>query len=300
VSELRSDFHPELRALADVLPRTVVTADSLITVRQGLQAVRDRQPRCPEVMTTDTGVQVRVHRSAGFDGTAGPALLWMHGGGFVMGDARQDDALCRSFAMELGIVVGAVDYRLAPECPYPAALDDCQSALALLAGLSDVDAGCIAVGGASAGGGLAAALSARLRGSADVKPALQLLVYPMLDDRTTEPNPRVTGRLRLWDQHSNNFGWASYLGNSDATQAVPARLADFGGLAPAWIGVGDLDLFYDENVVYAQRLREAGVSCHLERVPGAFHGFDVVMPWGGLARQFFASQCAHLRAAFEL
>ena len=197
-----------------------------------------------------------------------PALLWIHGGGYVMGTAKQDDRLCRRFARELGVTVAAVDYRLAPEHPYPAPLEDCYAALTWLAALPAVDPARVAIGGASAGGGLTAALALLARDRGEVTPTLQLLAYPMLDDRSASgpENPNY----RLWSPKSNRFGWAAYLGNADPNIAVPARHEDLSGLPPAWIGVGTNDLFHDEDLAYAERLTAAGVPCQVEVVPGAF------------------------------
>jgi acetyl esterase/lipase len=157
----------------------------------------------------------------------------------------------------------------------------------------------VAIGGASAGGGLAAALAllARDDGSA-VRPVLQLLVYPMLDDRTVTRSDLQGSRYRLWSQDSNRFGWTSYLTGADPQVAVPARHEDLAGLPPAWVGVGTRDMFHDENLAYAKRLKAAGVPCHIKIVPGAFHSFDVVLPKAGVSRSFFASQCASLLEAF--
>ncbi|HEU4363339.1 MAG TPA: alpha/beta hydrolase fold domain-containing protein, partial [Mycobacterium sp.] len=155
----------------------------------------------------------------------------------------------------------------------------------------------VAIGGASAGGGLAAALALLARDRGEIAPALQLLVYPMLDDRSAAL-PANTG-YRLWTPRSNRFGWAAYLGGADPQLAVPARRDDLSGLAPAWIGVGTLDLFHDEDLAYADRLRQAGVPCRVEVVPGAFHGFDMWTPRAQVSQAFFAAQCASLRAAFN-
>jgi len=255
---------------------------------------RGKNPDGVEVLILRSGVGVRLHRPDGVS-QPGAALLWMHGGGYVMGTAKQDDRLCRRFARELGITVAAVDYRLAPEHPYPASLEDCYSALTWLAGLPAVDPARVAIGGASAGGGLAAALALLARDRGEVTPTLQLLAYPMLDDRSASgpENPNY----RLWSPKSNRFGWAAYLGNADPNIAVPARHEDLSGLPPAWIGVGTHDMFHDEDLAYAERLTAAGVPCQVEVVPGAFHGFDAIVPKAGVSQSFFASQCAILRSA---
>jgi acetyl esterase/lipase len=123
------------------------------------------------------------------------------------------------------------------------------------------------------------------------------LVYPMLDDRTVAKSPSDARNYRVWTERSNRFGWAAYLGNANPDIAVPARNTDLAGLPPAWIGVGTLDLFHDEDLAYAERLKRAGVPCRVEVVPGAFHGFDTVAPGAPVSRSFFDSQCASLREA---
>jgi acetyl esterase/lipase len=238
------------------------------------------------------GARVRVFGPESIDGP-GPALLWIHGGGYVIGTAAQDDRLCQRFADALGIKVVSVDYRLAPDFPYPAAADDCYAALEWLASRPDVDPSKIAVGGASAGGGLAAGLAIRAHDRGEISPIFQLLVYPMIDDRSDT----VDKNHRLWDAKSNRFGWDSYLSGQSPDQIVPARRENLGGLAPAWIGVGTLDLFLDEDKTYTERLQQAGVPCSISLIPGAFHGFDLVAPKAGVSRDFFEQQCTALRSA---
>lgn len=248
-----------------------------------------------EVITLGSGVGVRLIRPPEAT-TPTPALLWIHGGGYVIGSAQQDDRLCIGFSRRLGITVASVDYRLAPEHPYPAPLDDCYAALTWLADLPSVDRYRMAIGGASAGGGLAAALALLARDRAELSPAFQVLTYPMLDDRSSACANH--SHFRLWDSRSNRFGWAAYLGGADPQVAVPARREDLSGLPPAWIGVGTHDLFHDEDLAYAERLRAAGVPCQVETVPGAFHGFDLIAPKAQVSQRFFESQCESLRAAF--
>jgi len=290
-----TDFHPDLRKVARLAPRALIGPRTLRVIRR-LMSIRPRGKDSDgvEALILRSGVGVRLHRPVGV-AQPGPALLWLHGGGYVIGTAQQDDELCRRFARELGVTVAAVDYRLAPEHPYPAPLDDCYAALTWLAALPAVDPARVAIGGASAGGGLAAALALLARDRGEFKPTLQLLAYPMLDDRSgsAPENPNY----RMWGPKSNRFGWAAYLGKADPQVAVPARRDDLSGLPPAWIGVGTHDLFYDEDLAYAERLTAAGVPCEIETVPGAFHGFDQVVPKAGVSKAFFASQCASLRPA---
>jgi acetyl esterase/lipase len=292
------DVHPDLWRFARFAPRRLVGPRTLPLIRVG-QEWRGRLGKpVPDVeaITLDSGAGVRLFRPAGAT-EATPALLWIHGGGYVIGTARQDDRLCSRFSRRLGITVASVEYRLAPEHPYPAPLEDCYSALTWLAGLPSVDRYRIAVGGASAGGGLAAALALLARDRAELSPAFQLLTYPMLDDRSSATAP--SANHRLWDHRSNEFGWAAYLGNADPKVAVPGRRDDLSGLPPAWIGVGTHDLFHDEDLAYAERLRAAGVPCQVETIPGAFHGFDVVLPKAQVSRRFFDSQCDSLRGALS-
>jgi acetyl esterase/lipase len=294
-----NDVHPDLRRIARIAPRHLIGPRSLPIVRAiGGLTGRRRQAGAPpgvEVITLGSGAGVRLFRPAGVT-EAAPALLWIHGGGYVLGTAQQDDALCRRFSSRLGMTVASVEYRLAPEHPYPVPLEDCYSALTWLAGLPAVDSHRVAIAGASAGGGLAAALALLARDRGEVSPVFQVLAYPMLDDRSsaTPANPNH----RLWSTRSNQFGWAAYLGGADPRVAVPARRDDLSGLPPAWIGVGTHDLFYDEDLAYAQRLIDAGVPCHVEVIPGAFHGFDAVARNAQVSRRFFDSQCDSLRAAF--
>ncbi|MCO1653808.1 alpha/beta hydrolase [Pseudonocardia humida] len=295
-------FHPDLRRAARFLPRAAVGPRSLPLVRAlgRLGAVASRSKA--EVVAVSEAVSVRVARPAATTDPA-PALLWIHGGGLVIGSAAMDDDFCRRVARELGVVVASVEYRLAPEHPFPAPLHDCYAGLEWLAGQPGVDPRRIAVGGASAGGGLAAALALLARERGEIHPAFQLLVYPMLDDRTVSDPPGVAGRLRMWNAAANRFGWRSYLGAATAGEvpplAAPARAEDLTGLPPAWIGVGTLDLFLDEDRAYARRLGEAGVPVELHEVPGAYHGFDMAQRKAGVSREFVGRQVAALAAALK-
>lgn len=234
-----------------------------------------------------------------------PALLWIHGGGLILGTPQQDDASNIALSRDLGIAVFSASYRLAPQHPAPAALDDLVTGFRELVARADefgIDPARIAIGGASAGGGLAAALAQRLHDEGGAQPVFQLLVYPMLDDRTALRDDIDARHMRGWSPASNRFAWSAYLGTgaSDTgirSSVVPARREDLSGLPPAWIGVGTLDLFYEEDVEYARRLRAAGVPCELQIVPGAFHGFDTLYRRAGVTRAFHAEWARVLRAA---
>jgi acetyl esterase/lipase len=234
------------------------------------------------------------------------AVLWLHGGGFVMGGPESELAAAGKLARELGAIVALPRYSLAPEDPFPAALDDCLAALRWLhSEASDlgIDRNRMALLGISAGGGLAAALAQRNRDSAQLPIAAQVLVYPMLDDRTVlRKDDEDRGRL-VWTARSNRFAWRSYLGGPPGHRglrpwAVPGRCDNLDGLPPAWIGVGDLDLFYEEDVEYAHRLAAAGVDVELHVAPGMYHAADKFAPESAESlRGFRQSQVEALRRA---
>jgi acetyl esterase/lipase len=226
-------------------------------------------------------VPVHVYEPRGRRRPSG-ALLWIHGGGFVAGTPESYHPLCSRIAAELGIVVVSVDYRLAPEHPFPAGLEDTYTALAWLHGHAaelGVYPDRVAIGGDSGGGGLAAALAQLAYDRGELPVRFQLLNYPMLDDRTALRTDHAGTGDFIWTPASNRFAWTAYLGHEPRPDesrryAAAARRADLAGLPPAWIGVGELDLFFAEDVAYAERLSAAGVPCELVVVPGMYHGAD--------------------------
>ena len=224
------------------------------------------------------------------------ALLWIHGGGYVLGSPKQDYALCSQVAAELGVVVVATAYRLSPEHPFPAPLDDCHAAWNWMIASADslgIDKNRIAVGGQSAGGGLAAGLVHRLHDEGGVQPVAQWLLCPMIDDRTaTDRNLDAVGH-RVWNNRLNRIGWTAYLGREPGGAdvpplAAPARRTDLSGLPPAFIGVGSVDLFVEEDRVHAERLRAAGVPCEYLEVEGAPHGFEAWASETRMAKDYLA------------
>jgi acetyl esterase/lipase len=236
-----------------------------------------------------------------------PAILHTHGGGFVMGSAGSEIQAKQAMARELNCVIVTVDYALAPEATYAVSTEQNYAALKWLhanARELGVDRGRIALLGESAGGGLAALLALAARDRGEVSLAFQCLVYPMLDDRTGStrmPSPPI-GQL-AWDAPANRFGWRSFLGQAPGTPgvpaaAVPARAASLRGLPAAFIGVGSIDLFVDEDMAYARRLIDAGVPTELNIVPGAFHGFDGAAAGTSIAKQFTRAKMNALRRAF--
>jgi acetyl esterase/lipase len=214
-----------------------------------------------------------------------PAILHIHGGGYVMGSPDMANASAGAWALGLGAVTVSVDYRLAPETPFPGPVEDCYAGLAWLhanAGALGVDVSRIAVVGESAGGGLAAATCLIARDRGVVKVAHQHLIFPMLDDRTAaDPDPSPYFGQFLWTREANVFGWTSLLGHAPgrpdvSPYAAPARAKDLAGLPPTFMICGALDLFLEEDMDYARRLMRAGVPTELHIYPGAPHGFMFV------------------------
>jgi len=226
----------------------------------------------------------------------GGAILHIHGGGMVMGSVAQMQAGPAALAAAAGVPVASVEYRLAPEHPFPAPQEDCHSALTWLSGQAETlgfDANRIVVAGESAGGGLAAALAIMARDLGGPAIAGQLLTYPMLDCRTggdacPYDNP-ATGEF-IWTRASNRFGWRALRGSYKADDErrgwfSPSLAGDLAGLPPAYIATGSLDLFFDENLDYARRLVAAGVPVDLHSYAGAIHAFNAI-PDAALSQRF--------------
>jgi acetyl esterase/lipase len=236
-----------------------------------------------------------------------PAILHIHGGGFVGGDPRMDLGNLHHLSEALDCVVVSVDYRLAPATRFPGSLEDNYAALLWLhgnAGSLGVDPARIAVMGESAGGGHAAMLAIAARDRGVVPLVAQILVYPMLDDRTgsARPAPPGIGTL-VWTAQQNREGWTGLLGVPAGSRrvppgSVPARETSLAGLPRTFIGVGSLDLFVDEDIDYARRLIDAGVPTDLLVVPGAFHGFQLIASQAAVSQRFKAAIQDALARAF--
>ncbi len=241
----------------------------------------------------DPDVSVRLYRPVGRDEPL-PALLWIHGGGYVLGDLDQDDLRCSVLAKKIDCVIVSVGYRLAPEVAHPGPLHDCYAALLWLnanAGDLQIDKNRIAIGGASAGGGLAAGLGLFARDKKEVSIIFQLLIYPMIDDRNVEQADAVTEDTLVWNRESNLIGWRSLLGEEPggpdvSCYAAASRAEDVSGLPPTYICVGDIDLFAEEDVEYAGRLISAGIPTELHVYPGGYHAFDGLAPQSAISRKF--------------
>ncbi len=288
---------PEIAPMLELFPALVLTDESLPLVRAGLADMLAQMagdvPTFPAIEVTErwlTGppgtpdVRVLVYLPQNAPQPC-PALLWIHGGGYVIGSADGDDLKVKTLVAEVGCVAVSVDYRLAPETVHPGSVEDCYTALQWLhANASDlgVDRSRIAIGGESAGGGLAAGLGLLTRDRGEIDLVYQLLIYPMLDDRTvttSDPHP-YTGEY-VWTTAANQFGWRALLGQAPggagvSPYAVAARATELAGLPPTYLSVGTLDLFLEENMEYARRLIRAGVPTELHVYPGAFHGFPMM------------------------
>ena len=245
-------------------------------------------------------VMVRIYRPEA--GSAGlPALLWIHGGGYVLGSVDGNNFKAGSLALALNCLVASVEYRLAPENPFPAPLEDCYAALQWL---TRINGSRIAVGGASAGGGLAAALALAARDRAEVNIRYQLLIYPMIDDRSTQQASADLPDAPVWTRANNLIGWRAYLGREPggddiSPYAAAGRAEDLSGLPPAFIGVGTHDLFRNENITYARRLMDCGVPTELHVYADGFHAFDGAAPDSDAARRFTAEYTRLLKRALH-
>jgi acetyl esterase/lipase len=215
-----------------------------------------------------------------------PGLLYIHGGGFTLGNLDTEHTACLHIVEKVNCVVVSVDYRLAPEHPFPAALEDCYTALQWMATHAEslgIDPSRIGVRGASAGGGLCAAVALMARDRKEVKLIFQMPLCGCLDDRHITPSShQMAADEMMWGRSASLKGWAAYLGanlqGDVSPYAAPARAEDLSGLPPAYLMVGELDLMRDENIEYAMRLMQAGVPTELHVYPGAFHGFEGLVP----------------------
>jgi acetyl esterase/lipase len=283
---------PELREALALWPQVPLTAETLTRRRADALALLSsvQTPDLPNIAAGEMHVEsafgpqrirVLTYRPARSDDPL-PAIVHIHGGGFVLGAPEMKDVENRLLAAELGCAIYSVDYRLAPEAPHPAPLEDIYSVFAWLHANADglgLDPARIGIKGESGGGGFAAAAALYARDRQGPKFAFQHLIYPMIDDRTAvrkDLHPCV-GEF-VWTQENNYFGWRSLLGEEPGAAGVSpyaaaARAVDVSGLPPTYISVGGLDLFLEENLIYADRLSRAGVPVELHVYSRAYHGF---------------------------
>jgi acetyl esterase/lipase len=293
-------YDPDLQPWISMLPALDVS--DVDAARELLQSVRAQQP----AVELPAGVRLERRSVPGPDGAPDvpvliytpeaaeaelPAVVYIHGGGFVLGDAESDMVLPAQLAAEAGALVVSVDYRLAPEHPFPAPVEDCFAALqwtAKNAGALRIDPARIAVGGVSAGAGLAAAVALMARDRGGPELCFQMLDIPEVDDRLETPSMRAFTDTPLWNLPNAVQSWRHYLGPRDQDQpvspyAAPARAADLSGLPPAYVSVCWFDPLRDEGIAYAQRLAQHGVPTELHLFPGTFHGSSGSVPLAGVS-----------------
>ncbi len=297
---------PELKGALEQMPSLEITRDNVAEIR-ALLATRV-QPSTVEVLTEirtapGNGNDINVHIYRKSTRPAQPALLWVHGGGYVIGSAQDERA--RLIAAELDMTVCSVDYRLAPEHPFPAGPEDCYATLEWMfaeAASLGIDLTRVAIGGASAGGGMSAGVALLNRDRANHPLRLQLLLYPMIDNLHDTASGQYENHP-IWNQGTSFRAWEMYLDGTPREQASPyaaaTRATDLTGLPPAYVCVGSEDLFRDEDVAYARRLIDAGVPCELAVFPGLYHGGDALVPSAAVSRRLQQSFLAALRDALR-
>lgn len=285
-------WDPELAAILPALPQTKLA--DYEAARRMMAEVAAPDPAAPSPSWRDRmevvdrhipgplgapEVPIRIYRSKAV-GTR-PGLLYLHGGAFVLGEPGLFDAACAGFADNADVVVVSVDYRLAPENPFPAGAEDCYAALEWTVDNAEelsIDPTAIAVGGASAGGGLAAAVTLMARDRQGPSIAFQLLLNPVLDDRLDTVSVQTFSDTPLWNSHDVAVMWDLYLGSDRravSSYAAPARAADFSDLPPAYVLTSEYDPLRDEGIAYALQLLHAGIPVELHNYPGVFHAFDL-------------------------
>ena len=307
--EVATALAPMVAAMADVTPPPVGDVESRRPVLEAIMAeTAAAQPMPTDVTATDfhatavDGGDVLLRWYVKDSATLGPAVLYLHGGGMISGSVAIYEGPVSRYVSNSGVSMLAVDYRLAPKHPYPVPVEDCYAGLRWLAehaGELGVDPTRIAVMGDSAGGGLAAAVALLARDRGGPALAAQILIYPMLDDRNTTPDPEIAP-FAVWSYDDNITGWGALLGDAIGgpdvpAYAAPARATDPSDLPACYIEVGQLDIFRDEDLTYAQRLSRAGVNVEFHLRPGVPHEFETYAHTSDVARRSGADRLRSLR-----
>jgi acetyl esterase/lipase len=238
----------------------------------------------------------------------GPAIYYIHGGGMIIGDRWFGTGTVIDWVNDLDAILISVEYRLAPEHPYPAPVDDCSTALLWVSSHQaelGFDPGRLIIAGASAGGGLAAGVTLKMRDEGGPTLAGQVLIYPMLDDRNETRSSYQFDGFGRWNRASNDTGWDAYLGDRRKTEqvpiyAAPARAMDLSNLPPTFIDVGSAEVFRDENVAYASQIWADGGDCELHVWPGGFHAFDMAAPEAALSKAMMETRTKWLKRTLGL
>ena len=298
---------PELKASLEAFPGFDISAEALPMIRQFPAKPPLQTPNYEEVFI-DADSDEDPLRCLIIDPIPDdkhrPALLYYHGGGFIFGSPEITLPTAQKLAEDIGCLIILPDYRLAPEHPFPAALEDGLSVLSWLETNADrlrLDKTRIAIGGDSAGGGHAAVLAAAIQGKKGIKPLSLFLVYPMLDNETGIDGD---GGTSIWTLANNRFGWESYLGRGDIAEkivsgAVPAKLNNLQNFPPTFLATGTLDLFFDENLTFVQRLQNQDVEVEQHIFEGAYHAFDVLVPDAKISQRFHKSCVSYLKRQFK-
>ena len=261
--------------------------------------IEDRNIAAPDALLE---LVVRIYKPTGVSGSL-PGIFFIHGGGMIMGSIETENHKAAMLCETIQSIVVSVEYRLAPENPHPAQVQDCYEALVWMsknAAELGFDTNRLAIVGGSAGGGLAIATALMARDQEFPKLSFQMANYPMIDDRNETPSSKEITDIGIWDRKANIEAWNWYLGGKKADEyAAPARAMDLTGLPPTFIDVGELDLFRDEDIEFAKRLLQAGVSTELHVYPGAYHASESFAPEAELSKQIWAKRIEALKRALK-
>lgn len=320
--DISTAMDAELKTTYSQLPALAVPQDAhdFVTLRMVADEMLERwyeKPASEHVLIEERAgphvdgtreIPVRIYAPTSVSRTGLlPALLWIHGGGFTVGSPKGDDLLLTRIVEELGCIVVSPQYRLAPEHPFPAALDDCYATLLWLAQQAEelgIDRERLAIAGLSAGGGLCAGLGLMARDRGEVKLCFQMPLYACLDDRHLTASSHEFTDPRSWSREMSLKSWEAYLGSTASDDvspyAAPSRARRLAGLPPTYMMIGMLDLLRDENIDYANRLMQAGVPTELHIYPGAFHAFEIAAPLASISQRATSEYIAALKRAFTL
>ena len=309
---MKNRVNPELLPMLELFPDLNISPETLPAMRSMQMAppfVFDESVLVVEKMINgpdNNQIRLRIYRPKANEAIL-PVLLWIHGGGYIMGSIDGNDELCQKFVLSANCVVVSVDYRLAPENPYPVPLEDCYAALKWIAdnaGTLHVDSNRIGVAGASAGGGLTAAVTLLARDLKYPSLCFQMPLYPMIDDRNNSPSANEIKEGFVWNQKTNEAGWKMYLGELYGTDKVPgyaaaARAEDYSGLPYTYTCVGQLDPFRDETLTYVTKLAQAGVDVEFHMYPGCYHGYEVFTPDAEISKLTINEYVNAVKTGFE-
>lgn len=313
---MENKVNSELRAAFTIMPEMNFNRDNINEIRMMMNemVMISQQPQYESILVSNRfipgpagapKIRVRIYEPRVKEKNH-PGLLWIHGGGYILGIPEADETLCQRFVSEVNCIVVSVDYRLAPENPFPAPVEDCYAALKWFSENADAlstDPSCIAVAGTSAGGGLTAAVSLMARDRKGPSIAFQMPLYPMIDHRNNTPSSFEITDKRVWNREQNMIAWKMYLDtNNDedvSPYASPALASNFSDLPPTYTCIGDLDPFRDETINYISRLSQAGVPTEFHLYPGCFHGFEEMVPNAEISQRAIAQIVQALKRAFQ-